>query len=219
MVHIHNGLLLSHKKEQIWVSPNEKRKLLCINTFIWNLERWYWWTYLGASSGDTDIENRLVTQPGKESVGWIERVVWKCIHYYMWSSKWKFALWGRELKSGALWKPRGVECSERWKGGSRGKGHMCTCAWCMTELMYDRVQHSIMEQWVKSLSHVQLFCDPMDNSLLGSSVHEIFQARVLECVAISFSRGSFQHGDRTWVSHTAGRHFTVWASRGAPREQ
>ena len=35
-------------------------------------------------------------------------------------------------------------------------------------------------------------CDPMDYSLPGSSVHRIFQARVLEWVAISFSRGSFQ---------------------------
>ena len=33
---------------------------------------------------------------------------------------------------------------------------------------------------VKSLSHVRLFCDPMDCSLLGSSIHGIFQARVLE---------------------------------------
>ena len=33
-------------------------------------------------------------------------------------------------------------------------------------------------------------CDPMDCSLPGSSVHGIFQARVLEWVAISFSRGS-----------------------------
>ena len=41
---------------------------------------------------------------------------------------------------------------------------------------------------VKSLSRVRL-CDPMDCSPPGSSVHEIFQARVLEWVAISFSRG------------------------------
>ena len=33
-------------------------------------------------------------------------------------------------------------------------------------------------------------CDPMDHSLPGSSVHEISQARILEWVAISFSRGS-----------------------------
>ena len=48
-------------------------------------------------------------------------------------------------------------------------------------------------------------CDPMDCSLPGSSVHEIFQARILEWVAISFSRGSSQPGDRTWVSHIVGR--------------
>ena len=40
-------------------------------------------------------------------------------------------------------------------------------------------------------------CDPMDCSLPGSSVHGLFQARVLEWVAISFSRGSFQSRDRT----------------------
>ena len=38
-------------------------------------------------------------------------------------------------------------------------------------------------------------CNPMDCSLLGFSVHEIFQARVREWVAISFSRGSFQPRD------------------------
>ena len=41
----------------------------------------------------------------------------------------------------------------------------------------------------QSLSCVQL-CDPMDYNSLGSPVHENFQARILEQVAISFSRGS-----------------------------
>ena len=41
------------------------------------------------------------------------------------------------------------------------------------------------------LSCVQLVCDHMDCSLQGSSVHEIFQERILEWVAISFSRGIF----------------------------
>ena len=54
-------------------------------------------------------------------------------------------------------------------------------------------------------------CDPMDCSLPGSSVHGIFQARVPEWVAISFSRGSSQPRDWTQVSHIVGRHFTVWA--------
>ena len=56
-------------------------------------------------------------------------------------------------------------------------------------------------------------CDPMDCSLPWSSVHGIFQARVLEWVAISFSRGSSQPRDRTWVSCIAVRCFTIWATR------
>ena len=59
-------------------------------------------------------------------------------------------------------------------------------------------------------------CDPMDYSLPGSSVHGIFQARVLERVAISFSRGSSRSRDWTRVSRIAGRRFTVWATREAP---
>ena len=61
---------------------------------------------------------------------------------------------------------------------------------------------------VKSLSCVQL-CDPMDCSPPGSSIHGIFQASVLEWVAISFSRGSFQPWDRTQVFRIEGRCFTV----------
>ena len=56
-------------------------------------------------------------------------------------------------------------------------------------------------------------CDPMDCSLPGSSIHGIFQARVLEWVAISFSRGSSWPRDRIRASRIAGRRFTVWATR------
>ena len=50
-------------------------------------------------------------------------------------------------------------------------------------------------------------CDPRDCSLPVCSVHGIFQARVLEWVAISFSRGSSQPRDWTLVSHIAGKYF------------
>ena len=53
----------------------------------------------------------------------------------------------------------------------------------------------------------------MDYSLPGSSVHGIFQAIVLEWIAMSFSRGSSQPRDQTRVSHIVDRHFTVWATR------
>ena len=51
----------------------------------------------------------------------------------------------------------------------------------------------------------QTLCDPMDCSLSGSSVHGIFQARGLEWIAISFSRGLSRPRNRTRVSRIAGK--------------
>ena len=59
-------------------------------------------------------------------------------------------------------------------------------------------------------------CDPMDCSLPGSSVHGIFQARVLEWVAISFSRGSSRPRDRIWVSRIVGRRFHCLSHKESP---
>ena len=60
-------------------------------------------------------------------------------------------------------------------------------------------------------------CDPMDCSPSGSSVHGILQARILEGIAISFSRVSSWPRDRTWISRIAGRFFAIWAIRGSPK--
>ena len=57
---------------------------------------------------------------------------------------------------------------------------------------------------------ISVLCDPM-----GYTVHGILQARILEWVAVPFSRRSSQPRDRTQVSHTAGRFFTSWATREA----
>ena len=59
----------------------------------------------------------------------------------------------------------------------------------------------------------------MDCSLPGSSIHGIFQARILEWVAISFSRRSSQPRDWTQVSCIVGRRFTIWAIREAPKNK
>ena len=45
--------------------------------------------------------------------------------------------------------------------------------------------------------------------------HGILQARILEWVAIPFSKGSSQPKDQTWVSCITGRFFTIWAAREA----
>ena len=60
-------------------------------------------------------------------------------------------------------------------------------------------------QWSEVAQSCPTLCDLMDSSLPGSSIHGIFQARILEWVAISFSRGSSWPRDRTWVSCTSGR--------------
>ena len=52
-------------------------------------------------------------------------------------------------------------------------------------------------------------CDPMDCSLPAFSVHGILQARILEWVTISFSRGSSQPRDQTRVSRIGGRRFNL----------
>ena len=56
-------------------------------------------------------------------------------------------------------------------------------------------------------------CNHTDCSPSGSSAHRILQERILEWVAIPFSRGSSWPRDQTWVSCTAGRFFTVWVTR------
>ena len=66
-----------------------------------------------------------------------------------------------------------------------------------------------------SCSLVSDFCNPMDYNPPGSSAHGILQARILEWVAIPFSRGSSRPRDQTQVFHIAGSFFTVWASREA----
>ena len=81
---------------------------------------------------------------------------------------------------------------------------VCVCLCCVL---------SIMKLLVSQLCPT--LCNPMDCSPPGSSVHGILQAQTLEWFAMSSSRGSFQPRDQTLVSCTAGRFFTIWATRKA----
>ena len=42
------------------VSQKEKKQIMCINPYIWNLEKWSQWTYLQHKNRDVDVDNRLV---------------------------------------------------------------------------------------------------------------------------------------------------------------
>ena len=105
VVHIYNEILLIHRKEWIWVSFSEvdehkacytewsqserEKQISCINAYIWNLEKWYWWTYMQSRNRDADIDNRLVDAQGKKRVGWTERVALKHIHYICKIDSWR----------------------------------------------------------------------------------------------------------------------------------
>ena len=87
---------------------------------------------------------------------------------------------------------------------------------------HKRFRHDLATKWYSEVTQLcPTLCDPMGCSLSSSSVNGIFQARVLEWIAISFSKGSFRPRNRTQVSCIAGRRFTVWAIREVtiPRPQ
>ena len=92
MVHIYNGILLSHKKDWNWVicrdvdgprdchiewSKSEREKqILYINAYLWNLEKWYRWSYLQSRNRDTDVEDKCVHTKGEGGVEELEDCDW-----------------------------------------------------------------------------------------------------------------------------------------------
>ena len=72
---------------------------------------------------------------------------------------------------------------------------------------------------VKSFSCVRLFVTPWTAAYQAPSMEFSRQEYWSERVAISFSRGSSQPRDRTWVSRTAGRCFNVWTTIKAVKEE
>ena len=86
------------------------------------------------------------------------------------------------------------------------KRHLLLGRKAMTNIKWSEVK------WSQSCPTL---CDPMGYSLPGSSVHGIFQARVLEWASISFYGASSQPRDWNRVSCIADRRFTVWATREA----
>ena len=108
-------------------------------------------------------------------------------------------------------KGSGVVVPRLWSTGSMLVAHGLSCL----KACGIGTHVSCIAKWNEVAQSYPTPCDPMDCSLPDSSVHGIFQARVLEWVTISFSRGSSQPRDWTRVSSTTGRRFTVWATREA----
>ena len=112
----------------------------------------------------------------------------------------------QEVQLGALWWPRWVG-QRRVGGRSKGEG-MYANIWLSHFIVLQKLtQHckatiSQLESESEVAQSCLTLCDPMDCSLPGSSVHEILQARILEWVAISFSREIFlTHGSNPGLQH------------------
>ena len=108
------------------------------------------------------------------------------------------------------WRPRGLG----WAGRGRLKReriyiHGCCCGFTGGSSGKEKVREHVISVIVK-ITQGPTLCQPMHYT-----VHGILQARVLEWVAIPFSRGSSQSRDRTQVSCIADGFFTNWAIREA----
>ena len=117
----------------------------------------------------------------------------------------------------------------KWRESGKSKGPDFRGFWCSTEVsLWKMILQSLLGSCLPrsapllvcvhvcsvALSCLTL-CDPMDYSPPGSSVHGILQARTLEWIAISFSRGSSSPRNRTGVSCIAGGFFIAEPTREA----
>ena len=111
-------------------------------------------------------------------------------------------------------KNNGVGCHALLQGIFHTQGSNLCLFWQAVSLPIAPAGEPPLTVWVSEVTQsCPTLRDSMDYSLPGLSVHGIFQAIVLERVAISFSRGYSLPRDRTWISRIVGRHFTVWATR------
>ena len=101
VVHIYNGILLSHKKEwnnaicsnmdgprdycTKWSKSDRERQISYDITYMWNLKKWYRWTYLQNRNRFTDFKNKLMVTKGErlDGEGKIRSLGLTYTHYYM----------------------------------------------------------------------------------------------------------------------------------------
>ena len=128
-----------------WGKSEREKHISYFNTHIWNLEKWYWLTYLQGNTRDADIENRLVDTvgDGEGGMNWESSTETYTLLYVKQIASGNL-LYDRELKPGVLWQPRGVGWHGRWQGGSKGRIHVYTYGWFT--LLYGRNQHNTVKQ-------------------------------------------------------------------------
>ena len=115
-----------------WNKSEKEKQVSYINAYIWNLEKWYWWTYLQGSNGDTNIKRVVDTVGGKRGM---DKLNWS-IHI----ATCKTAMGNWSIHTATSKRAGGIHCAtqgaqpsalwhlEGWDGvsGLRGRGHMYT---------------------------------------------------------------------------------------------
>ena len=114
-------------------------------------------------------------------------------------------------KNHLIFQVRNLKLRKSKKTQVNHRTHKCQSQYLNSDLPASKVKW----KWSEVAQSCRTLCDPVDCNLPGSFVHGILQARILEWVAISFSRGSSRPRDWTRVSRLAGRHSNFWATREA----
>ena len=129
------------------------KQIPSINAYIWNLEKWSWWTYL---QGRNRRRHRKQTcAHSGEKRGWDELREW---HWNIYITICKIAsgklLYNKGSSTGCSVTTYRVGWGGWWEGGSRGKGRMHAYGWFM--LLYGRNQYNIVKQLSSSLKKNQI---------------------------------------------------------------
>ena len=139
VLHIYNGILLSHKKEwnsvicrdmdgprecyTEWSKSEREKQILYNNAYMWNLEKWYRWSYLQSRNRDTEVENKCMdTKEERGEVAGIGRL--GLIHIHYWYYVKNRQLMGTYcIEQGTL--PNALWCP-KWRKIQKG-GDICMC--------------------------------------------------------------------------------------------
>ena len=170
--------------------------------------------------------------PGGTSA-WKKKPVCQCRRFDPWVGK---IPWSRKWQLVSVFLPRKIPQTEE-PGGLRPWGCKARHDWAPVSSSVRRVGRNSLGliqrfhlklhvsqiihlsasevKWSEAAQSCPTLLDPMDCSPPGSSVHGILQARILEWVDISFSKGSSRPRDWTEISRIAGRRFNLWATREA----
>ena len=133
MVHICNGVLLSHKKEWNWViykdmerprdchrewnKAKQQKQIAYITAYIWNLKKYYSQSYLQSRNRDTDVEYKRMNQAGEGRIAWTGRLAYiHCSRCCLVTKSGPVLLWPQGLR------PTRLLCPWDFPGKNTGMG-------------------------------------------------------------------------------------------------